>query len=286
LIFNCVRICSTNVSSSSSSSSSIVDMVKFHWSHVTAAEMESVSWMIFKSQKDKLMSMFERMDKYRNYQYEQLGDTNEDTLTTRLLTDCDIDKERLMRAQTLEEIADLREQFHVYYNDDIPNMRLREKILEYREEREKRKKLITNMEQNENDEQPLPTIDDEDELDEETLVEQIRTQLNIKSKPFSKTDYYSVCKQAHLEGLIKKFGLKPDKLGENLHENYQKNEIDQYPIGPTATCEEFICKQFPTTQAVLQVKIIYLVFLTETTFIVHYDLHEAFSSNFESALIN
>ncbi|CAF1045570.1 unnamed protein product [Rotaria sp. Silwood1] len=212
-------------------------------------------WMIFKSQKDKLMSMFERMDKYRNYQYEQLGDTNEDTLTTRLLTDCDIDKERLMRAQTLEEIADLREQFHVYYNDDIPNMRLREKILEYREEREKRKKLITNMEQNENDEQPLPTIDDEDELDEETLVEQIRTQLNIKSKPFSKTDYYSVCKQAHLEGLIKKFGLKPDKLGENLHENYQKNEIDQYPIGPTATCEEFICKQFPTTQAVLQAAI-------------------------------
>ncbi|CAF1187488.1 unnamed protein product [Rotaria sordida] len=212
-------------------------------------------WMIFKSHKDKLMSMFERMDKYRNYQYEQLGDTNEDTLTTRLLTDCDIDKERLMRAQTLEEIADLREQFHVYYNDDIPNMRLHEKILEYREERDKRKKLITNIEQNENDEQPLPTIDDEDELDEETLVEQIRTQLNIKSKPFTKTDYYSVCKQAHLEGLIKKFGLKPDKLGENLYENYQKNEIDQYPIGPTATCEEFICKQFPTTQAVLQAAI-------------------------------
>ena len=200
------------------------------------------------------MSMFERMDKYRNYQYEQLGDTNEEALTAKLLTDCDIDKKRLQRAQTLEEISDLREQFHVYYNEDIPNMRLREKLLEYREEREKRKKLITNMETDDNnDEQPLPTINDDDnELDEENLTEQIRTQLNIKAIPLMKTDYYSVCKQAHLEGLVKKFGLKSDKLGENLYESYQKNEIDQYPIGPLATCEEFICKQFPNSQTVLQ----------------------------------
>ena len=198
--------------------------------------------------------MFERMDKYRNYQYEQLGDTNEEALTTKLLTDCEIDKDRLARAQTLEEIADLREQFQVYYNVDLPNMRLREKVLEYREEREKRKKMIANMEQNDAEDQPLPTIDDDDELDEETLIEQIRSQLNIKAQPLQRTDYYSACKQAHLEGLVKKFGLKPDKLGENLYENYQKNEIDQYPIGPLATCEEFICKQFPDTQAVLQVR--------------------------------
>ena len=179
------------------------------------------------------MSMFERMDKYRNYQYEQLGDTNEEALTTKLLTDCDIDKERLTRSQTLEEVADLREQFYVYYSEDIAPMRLREKLLEYQEERK--------------------TAEDE-ELDEETLLEQIRTQLHIRAKPLVKTDYYSVCKQAHLEGLVKKFGLKPDKLGENLYDNYQKNEIDQYPISPLATCEEFLGKQFPTTQAVLQVR--------------------------------
>lgn len=193
--------------------------------------------MAFKSHKDKLMSMFERMDKYRSYQYEHLGDTNEEALTTKLLTDCDIDKERLSRAQTLEEIADLREQFYLYYSEDIPQMRLREKILEYHEER---KTAGNNA--------------DEEELDDETLTEQFRTQLNIRAKPLIKADYYSVCKQAHLEGLVKKFGLKPDKLGENLHENYQKNEIDQYPISPLATCEEFICKQFTNTQSVLQVR--------------------------------
>jgi hypothetical protein len=216
--------------------------------------------MIFKSQKDKLMLMFERMDKYRNYQFEQSGDTNEEHLTTKLLTDCDIDKERLIRAQNLEEIYDLREQFNVYYNEDIPNMRLREKLIEYREEREKRKTLVSTMEQDDNEDQPLPQINDDDEQDEESLIEQLRTQLNIKSKPLIKTDYYNVCKQAHLQGLVKKFGLKPDKLGENLCENYQKNEIDQYPIGPVATCEEFICKQFTTTQTVLQVRIHLILF--------------------------
>ena len=212
--------------------------------------------MIFKSQKDKLMSLFERMDKYRKYQYEQCNDTNEESLTTRLLTDCDIDKERLMHIQTLEEIADLREQFHIYYNEDLPNMRLREKVLEYRDERERNRKSLLDKEKNENDEQPLPIIDDEDELDEEALVEHIRQQLNIKTKSMVKTDYYSACKQANLHSLTRKFGLKPDKLGENLYENYQKNEIDQYPIGPITTCEEFICKQFPTAQTVLQVIII------------------------------
>ncbi|CAF3179701.1 unnamed protein product [Rotaria sp. Silwood2] len=109
-------------------------------------------------------------------------------------------------------------------------MCLRGKVLKYRD---KRKKLITDIENDEN---------------EETLVEQIRTLLNIKSTSFIKTDYYRVCKQAHLEGIVKKFGLKLEKLGENLHENYKKkNEIDQNPIESLATCKEFICKQFPNT---------------------------------------
>ena len=174
------------------------------------------------------------MDKYRNYQYEQLGDTNEEELTTKLLTDCDIDKERLMHSQKLDEVADLREQFNVYYSADIPQMRLREKLLEYREERK-------------------AANDDAEEPDEESLLEQLRTQLNIRAKPLTRSDYFTICKQVHLEGLVKKFGLKPDKLGENLYENYQKNEIDQYPIGPLATCEEYLCRQFSTPQTVLLV---------------------------------
>ena len=68
----------------------------------------------------------------------------------------------------------------------------------------------------------LPVVATLEELDEEALVEHIRQQLNIKTKSMVKTDYYSACKQANLHSLTRKFGLKPDKLGENLYENYQK----------------------------------------------------------------
>ncbi|CAF1454685.1 unnamed protein product [Rotaria sp. Silwood1] len=133
--------------------------------------------MIFKIRKDKLMSMFECMDKYRNYQYQHLGDTHEEALITKLLTDYNIDKEHLRHAQTLEEIADLCEKLYIYYIEDILGIHSHDKLLDYREEREKRKTLISTIEQGEKNEQPLPTIDD-DEQDEDTLIERFHSQLN------------------------------------------------------------------------------------------------------------
>ena len=195
--------------------------------------------MAFKKQRDKLMSLFERMDKYRNYQCERVDLTKEDPLTSKLFTGCEIDQERLIRVQSIEEVKDMSEQFHAYYSEDIPLMRIQEKILEYREEQKSN---------------PSNVDEEQKEFDDEELTQKIRNQLNIKVNPLLKTDYYSVCKQANFEGLVKKFGLKPEKFGENLSEKYQKNEIDQYPIGPLATCEEFVCKQFPSPDTVLQVK--------------------------------
>lgn len=188
--------------------------------------------MLFKTKKDRLLSMFERMRNYRDYQCDQLGDLTQDPLAARISNDCDIDKDRLLHSQTPEEVEDLREQFHVYYSDDIPSMRIREKIVAYHQT----EKSSSNME------------DD----NEEALIDRFRQELDIKAKPLVKSDYYSVCKQAHLEGLVRKFGLKPDKFGENLLESYQKHEIDLYPMLPLETCQEFVCKLFPTAEAVLQ----------------------------------
>ncbi|CAF3676053.1 unnamed protein product [Rotaria sp. Silwood1] len=55
-----------------------------------------------------------------------------------------------------------------------------------------------------------------------------------------------------LKDYLKNFDIKPDKLGENLYENYQNNESDQYSIDPVAPDEEFVCKAFPDSQSVLQ----------------------------------
>ncbi|CAF3724726.1 unnamed protein product [Rotaria sp. Silwood1] len=58
-----------------------------------------------------------------------------------------------------------------------------------------------------------------------------------------------------LKDYLKNFDIKPDKLGENLYENYQNNESDQYSIDPLAPDEEFVCKAFPDSQSVLQRRI-------------------------------
>ncbi|CAF1101609.1 unnamed protein product [Rotaria sp. Silwood1] len=107
----------------------------------------------------------------------KIRDTHEEALITKLLTDYNIDKEHLRHAQTLGEIADLCEKLYIYYIEDILGIYPHDKLLEYREEREKRKTLISTIEQDENNEQPLPTIDDDDQ-DEDTLIERFHSQLN------------------------------------------------------------------------------------------------------------
>ncbi|CAF3676040.1 unnamed protein product [Rotaria sp. Silwood1] len=115
--------------------------------------------------------------RYRPQMPKFLSDTHEEALITKLLTDYNIDKEHLRHAQTLGEIADLCEKLYIYYIEDILGIYPHDKLLEYREEREKRKTLISTIEQDENNEQPLPTIDDDDQ-DEDTLIERFHSQLN------------------------------------------------------------------------------------------------------------
>ncbi|CAF4071269.1 unnamed protein product [Rotaria magnacalcarata] len=42
---------------------------------------------------------------------------------------------------------------------------------------------------------------------------------------------------------------------ENFYENYLKNEINQYAIGPIETCEQFICSELRTAHVFLQAAI-------------------------------
>jgi hypothetical protein len=80
------------------------------------------------------MSIFECINKYQNYQHEQLGDMDEEALMTKLLTNYNIDKEYLRHVQTLGEIDDLCEQFYNYYIENTLSIHLHDKLLEYDEE--------------------------------------------------------------------------------------------------------------------------------------------------------
>lgn len=40
--------------------------------------------------------------------------------------------------------------------------------------------------------------------------------------------------------LAKKFGLSPEQFADNLKDNYQKHEVEQYPVEPVELAEEHI----------------------------------------------
>ncbi|GIY83000.1 transcription elongation factor SPT6 [Caerostris extrusa] len=84
----------------------------------------------------------------------------------------------------------------------------------------------------ESEEKQLET--NEQDAEQETEV------TKVKHVPHRNT--YAVCKEAGLDGLAKKFGLTAEQFGENLQDNYQRHEVDQYPIEPNDVASDFAFK--------------------------------------------
>ena len=40
--------------------------------------------------------------------------------------------------------------------------------------------------------------------------------------------------------LAKKFGLSPEQFADNLKDNYQKHEVEQYPVEPVELAQEHV----------------------------------------------
>lgn len=45
--------------------------------------------------------------------------------------------------------------------------------------------------------------------------------------------------------MAKKFGLTAEQFSENLKDNYQKHEVEQYPIDPMELAQEHIAQSVP-----------------------------------------
>lgn len=45
-----------------------------------------------------------------------------------------------------------------------------------------------------------------------------------------------------IDGLAKKFGLTPEQFGENLRDNYQRHEVEQYPVEPKEVASDYVTK--------------------------------------------
>lgn len=43
------------------------------------------------------------------------------------------------------------------------------------------------------------------------------------------------------DDIAEKFGLTPEQFGENLRDNYQRHDVEQYPIEPLELAREKVC---------------------------------------------
>ncbi|XP_069767322.1 transcription elongation factor SPT6 isoform X2 [Narcine bancroftii] len=187
-------------------------------------------WTQLRTRKENLTRLFQKM---QAYQYEQISADPDKPLAdgVRALDTADI--ERLTDVQSTDELRDVYNHFLLYYGRDIPKM---QNALKPR-----KKKYKKNQQGGEDEE--------EGERDEEVEDDEHH---GPELKQASRRDMYTICQNAGLDGLAKKFGLTPEQFGENLRDSYQRHETEQFPAEPLELAKDYICSQFPSPEAVLE----------------------------------
>lgn len=202
-------------------------------------------WTQLQTRKKNMMRLFSKMQKYQSEKLTQ--NVNESIPeNVRILKDEDLD--RLRSVQSLEELSDVYNHFILYYGNDVPAMQEASRQKEKEEARERRS--AARRRQNEDGEPmdvddfggDLPEAEDElDAMDEDSTIKQAK-----------RSDLYSLCTRAGLDGLVRKYGLSPEQFAENMRDNYQRHEVEQYPTEPTEVAMEHVSQKFPSASEVLK----------------------------------
>lgn len=164
----------------------------------------------------------------------------------------DTDFERVDYVRTFHDVEDCRKHFQLYYSRLVPEMKLQSlaKVIE-----EQRSSKAQNNQQKERDDDEVEDEEQENPKEEaepeETEEEKLFKRLS-KFKISSNRDNYQKCRQEGLGGLVQKFGLTPEQFGENLRDDYQRNNVSQHYTKPIDQASNFITKQFSTREAALK----------------------------------
>lgn len=222
-------------------------------------------WCRLKSSKVSIQNLYKDMREYI--------ETIPPDTRIRKITDNDLIRVRNVR--NFYDLEDCRMHFKLYYSTLVPKMRLHvldKKIKEKQESRKTKEKTNhvkekegNNDENNENnldneneeDEDGEGDVDGEggekvDEPEEETEEEKLYKRL-LKFKISSK-DNYQKCREDYIGELVEKFGLTPEEFGENLRDDYQRNNVRQHAVRPldeAANCMRPGIR-FPNRDSVLQ----------------------------------
>jgi len=182
-----------------------------------------------RTRKLRLMTLFKNM---RSYQEDRILAKPDEPISDSMRLISEDDMERIKGIKTTEEFRDMSMLFNLYYLEDVPAMK--EAVDKKRKEERQREKeaaaaaAAAAADGEEPDE--IPPV--EPEADPEVDSGGMKRKIGGGS--------YSLCKKLGVEGLVKKFGLSPEKFAENLRDNYQRHEVEQYPLSPVETATEFL----------------------------------------------
>ncbi|XP_055514099.1 transcription elongation factor SPT6 isoform X2 [Leucoraja erinacea] len=187
-------------------------------------------WTQLKTRKENLNRLFQKM---QAYQYEQISADPDKPLADGVRALDTADLERLKDVQSNDELQDVYNHFLLYYGRDIPKMQ--NALKPSKKKYKKSQQVGEDEEEGERDEE----VEDDERHGPEL-------------KQASRRDMYTICQNAGLDGLAKKFGLTPEQFGENLRDSYQRHETEQFPAEPLELAKDYVCSQFPTPEVVLE----------------------------------
>ncbi|EFX73665.1 hypothetical protein DAPPUDRAFT_57945, partial [Daphnia pulex] len=180
-------------------------------------------WTQLQTRKNNMMRLFKKTQKYQSEKLTQ-NLTKSVPENVRVLKDEDIDTLRMV--QSIEELSDVYNHFTLYHANDEPAL-LEEYRRNEREEAKERRSSAARRRLNDLGED----LRDPDDVDD---------------------DFYSLCARAGLDCMIKKYGLSPEQLAENMRDNYQRHEVEQTSREPLDVALEYVSPKFPNAAEVLK----------------------------------
>lgn len=190
-------------------------------------------WCQLQQRKKNLKQLMLRMQEYQCDQI--LQEDPDKPLPDNIRPIDDNDFQRLNEVQTPEELRDVYQHFLLHYSLDVPEMQ------EANRRRKRKEAAAAAKENGENPENPA-----EKEPAEESDEEAQKLKHPVRKRLFD------ICREVGLDGLAKKFGLTPEQFGENLRDNYQRHEVDQFPVEPLQAAADYVNKRFPTAEEALK----------------------------------
>lgn len=196
-------------------------------------------WCQLQQRKENIVKLIKNMQDYQIQKIinQQDSDTSQ---FSRVLNEKDI-----MRAKNCSSFEDLKDcwlHFQLYYGSDIPLMK---------QELQQGKKIRARL-AHENAVEGSTTGAEVATLQEEE--EDIQNKLS-SLKLAQRKNMYTVCKEGRIIQLVRKFGLAPEQLGENLRDNYTRHHVNKYDDEPLKLAQELISKRFTTPEQVLKAAI-------------------------------